>query len=148
MTAPVTGEVFVSHRMLFVVRASTHELLAPEMTTGSMIDEVPGGFVIWTGIATGPVAISVILSVPADEGLLPDKEEDYAECPFEVADEGVRVAALFTDVPEQLRQIPIPSGSYTLRVVASGRARDPDGTADEPWESYRVRFESVSRSRR
>jgi hypothetical protein len=137
-----SGIVEADHHQ-FVVGSPSAETYEPAVT-GSVI-EVGRNFVtVMTGVAYGPVSVTV-------EALTADPGEPGSGDEWEVIEEATikvstpfRVITLDGDVAQDFPALSITKGLNTFRVSARGRDASPDQTVTAPTESYLVQVWKVT----
>ncbi|OZE90988.1 hypothetical protein CH298_07445 [Rhodococcoides fascians] len=137
-----SGIVDADHHQ-FVVGSQSAETYEPAVT-GSVM-EVGRNFVtVMTGVAYGPVSVTVELltTAPGDPG---------AEVEWEVIEEATirvskpfRVITLDGEISQDFPALSITKGLNTFRVSARGRDASPDQTVTAPTESYLVEVWKVT----
>jgi hypothetical protein len=111
----------------------------PQASVGNGLVGVAGaGTVkIWTGIATGPVTVSLralTTGPPPDETA---DWDDVVEVSLAAPSGAVRTMALMADPPAELGPLTTAGpGSYRLRVHVRGRDTAPDESVSTPVEEY------------
>ena len=138
-----TGTAVVDHHQ-FVVGSQTAETYEPS-ETGSVIEVGPNFVTVMTGIAYGPVSLTVeVLDHEPDE-------LDPSSSSWEVVEEAtikvskpVRVITMDGELLPDFARVSITKGMNTFRVSAQGRDLNWDLTVTEPTESYLVQVWKVT----
>jgi hypothetical protein len=136
-TASGTGVLELSHASFAIVDDEEWPPERPPGHTNGLVVPMSQGAVISTGIHTG--AVTVIAEVRRVSPALAALEDwdEVVEVSFVAPVGQVRVATIMSDVPEGLPLLtPAGPGSYRLRLHAKGRDTNPDGVADDPFETY------------
>ncbi|MDJ0402994.1 transposase [Rhodococcus erythropolis] len=138
-----TGTAVVDHHQ-FVVGSQTAETYEPS-ETGSVIEVGPNFVTIMTGIAYGPVSLTI--EVLDDE----PGELDPSSVEWEVVEEATvkisrpfRVITTDGDLLPDFAKVPITKGMNMFRVSGRGRDLKWDLTVTEPTESYLVQVWKVT----
>lgn len=115
--------------------------VVPQLSTmtNGLVEPSDGAALVYTGIATGNVMVTVdaLAGPPEDEGL--DEWDEVVDISMETTTGDLRVVAPMAERPTTLPSLsPHGPGPYRLRVHARGRDTSPDGVAHEPVELYLV----------
>ncbi|OZF39872.1 transposase [Rhodococcus sp. 14-2483-1-1] len=138
-----TGTVSVDHHQ-FVVGSPSAETYEPS-TTGSVIEVGPNFVTIMTGVAYGPVAVSIeTLDAHPGEPSTPSEWEVIEEATIKVT-ASFRVLSLDGEAASDFSDMPIRKGWNTFRVSARGRDARWDLTVSEPTEEYLVQIWKTTR---
>ncbi|MEV1003495.1 hypothetical protein [Nonomuraea sp. NPDC050202] len=95
------------------------------------------GAIIITGVARGPVDVTVELADAAPPLAL-DEWEEVAEISVESTHGSLHVFGLDGDLTDLSNLASTGPGQYRIRIHARGRDTDPDGTVRTPVESYLI----------
>jgi hypothetical protein len=99
----------------------------------------PGAAMIWTGIHSGSVTLSVEARAAAPETVDVAGWDEVVEVSLAAPAGHVRPAALMADVPHPFPELTAAGpGDYRIRVHARGRDENSDGVDFEPVEEYLV----------
>lgn len=137
LVAEVRDLVHISHHVLLLSEDGWHPGDGLPVATNGLVGSAGRCTVIYTGIHSGVVELTVQVRSAPPQGVDLDWDE-VVEIVLRAAGE-VRVASLMADVPATFPAL--TSGrarSYRLRVHARGRDTDIDGTAFAPCEHYLV----------
>jgi hypothetical protein len=132
-----TGILEVSHATFALADDEEWPPERPFGHTNGLVVPMSQGAVISTGIHTG--AVTVILEARSGSPNLAELEDwdEVVEVSFVAPVGRVRVTTIMSDVPESLPLLtPAGPGTYRLRLHAKGRDTNPDGAADDPFETY------------
>ncbi len=130
-------QVFVTYHTFGVIDGDDWPHDEPGPGNG-LIYPVGNGAAIYTGIHTGPVTVQALAFDRPPERL--DDTRDWQE----IAEVSVSAPTGHLQVRsfEEEAGLPVLSrhgaGTYRVRVYAEGRDTDIDGTADSPFEHYRL----------
>lgn len=131
-----TGTVDVDHHQ-FVVGSPSAETYEPA-ATGSVIEVGPNFVTIMTGVAYGPVALTVeVLDRQPDDLDASSAWEVIEEATIKIS-KPIRVITLEGALAPDFPKLPVARGLNTFRVSARGRDAHWDRTVDEPVEWYLV----------
>ncbi|PHV66895.1 transposase [Williamsia muralis] len=129
-----SGTVEVDHHQ-FVVGSPSAETYEPAVT-GSVMEVGPNFVTIMTGVAYGPVSLTVeVLDGQPDDFDNSSEWEMVEEATVKVS-KPIRVITLDGDYVPDFPKLPIIRGLNTFRVSARGRDAKWDMTVDEPTEWY------------
>ncbi|MCZ4518095.1 transposase [Rhodococcus ruber] len=137
-----SGIVEADHHQ-FVVGSPSAETYEPA-ATGSVM-EVGRNFVtVMTGVAYGPVSVTVELLTTAPGGPGAEVEWEVIEEATIKVSKPFRVITLDGEVAQDFPVLSIVKGLNTFRVSARGRDVSPDQTVTAPTESYLVQVWKVT----
>ena len=99
----------------------------------------PGGAIIFTGVHSGPIAVSVEARRSAPDGVGVDGWDEVVEVSLSVPQGQLKPAAPMDDVADPFPILTLAGpGDYRIRIHARGRDTEIDGVVDEPVEQYRI----------
>ncbi|RRQ29693.1 transposase [Rhodococcus sp. Eu-32] len=139
-----TGTVHADHHQ-FVVGSPSAETYEPA-ATGSVIEVGPNFVTVMTGVAYGPVSVTIELLVtdPGDPSTSGEWEV-IEEATIKVS-EPFRVLTMGGEVAQDFPTLPIPKGLNTFRVSGRGRDANWDLTVTDPTESHLVQIWRVAKT--
>ncbi len=133
-----SGTVAVDHHQ-FVVGSPSAETYEPAVT-GSVMEVGPNFVTIMTGVAYGPVSLTVeVLDCHPDDLDVFSEWEVVEEATVKVS-KPIRVITLDGELAPDFPKLPIIKGLNTFRVSARGRDANWDMTVNEPTEWYLVQI--------
>jgi len=131
-----------------IIEASDHQFLLrdaeryghPVNGHNGLVDLAPpGGAIIFTGVHSGPVAVSVEARRSAPDGVDFNGWDEVVEVSLTVPDGQLKPAAPMDDGADPFPVLTLAGpGDYRIRIHARGRDTDFDGAVDEPVEQYRI----------
>ncbi|WP_067694742.1 transposase [Nocardia jejuensis] len=138
-----TGTVEADHHQ-FVIGSPSAVTYEPA-ATGSVIEVGPNFVTVMTGVAYGPVSVTVEVLTTKPNGLSAvDAWQVIEEATIQVS-KPFRVLTLGGDVARDFPTLSIQKGLNTVRVSATGRDMNWDLTVTEPTESYLVQIWKVTK---
>ena len=145
MNAPVTsgvvGDIRVCYHLFFFAESFELPTLTDRDWVTGLMNRVGAGTVfISTGIAMGPVAVTIRL---LDGPTVDQEDSDWnaiGEVSIATSTGEFCLAVLMDDVPEQFEHLVVRNGLYRLRVHARGRDNNIDLQVNEPTETYLLDF--------
>lgn len=107
--------------------------------TNALVDVYEDAAVISTGIHTGVVNVTTEARLTPPPSVELDAWDEVVEVSVEMTGGDARLAVLMAAVPDSYGRLTLAGpGPYRLRAHARGRDVAIDGTADEPFEDYRL----------
>jgi len=112
----------------------------PSRTTNGLVAVTgPGAAIIFTGISSGRVSVSVEALTAAPAAVNLAEWDEVADVSLPGLSGVLAVAALMDAVPPGLPNLCVAGpGDYRVRVHARGRDISPDEATDQPAETYLV----------
>lgn len=137
-----SGTVAVDHHQC-VVGSQSAETYEPT-ATGSVMEVGPNFVTVMTGVAYGPVSLTVeVLDGRPDDPDVSSEWEVVEEATIKVS-KPIRVITLDGELASDFPKLPVARGLNTFRVSARGRDANWDLTVDEPTEWYLVQMWKVT----
>jgi hypothetical protein len=131
------GRVYASDHVVWVVDAGRTPLAPAGPGNGLIVVTQPGAALVFTGINSGYVNVTVDARVEPPVGVDVASWDEVQEVSMEVPLGRLAVLGPMAPNEGQLGWLSAAgAGSYRLRVHARGRDRCVDGVADEPVEDY------------
>jgi hypothetical protein len=135
----VTAVIEVSDSIFGIIDDEEWPQEYPPPHTNGLIISMSTGALLATGINIGLVTVRIQVLGESPSILDIGPWDDVVETSFTAPTGQARVAVTMDDVPDDLPLLtPAGPGTYRVRVHASGRDTDPDGVAEEPFETYLI----------
>jgi hypothetical protein len=135
----VVTTVDVSYHQFLLVDAGHRPDPGSVSRNGLVAVAGPGAAVVYTGISSGAVAVSVEARTTPPAAVDTDGWDEIVEVGMAAPAGRIRVAALMADPPADLADLTAAGpGPYRVRIHARGRDTAPDGVSREPVESYLI----------
>jgi hypothetical protein len=136
--SPARGTVHAGHHAFWLADVG-YPPQSPLSSRNGLIAVQPGAAVIFTGIHTGVVAVSIEVRDVRPEQVDGTGWDDVVEVSLEAIGGRVLVVGPFADTGDVLPVLtPAGPGHYRVRVHVRGRDTAVDGVAFEPFEEYLI----------